>query len=115
MPLRLRVYVGAITLAGAVAVVVASVTAEGHFRPGVAVGLAALLAVTHVFPLVVLRKDDLEGLQLDEAFLVAMALLLPPSIAVLTFAAGTVVGQVGRQIVRHRSTVKTVFNIGQFL
>jgi diguanylate cyclase (GGDEF)-like protein/PAS domain S-box-containing protein len=55
------------------------------------------------------RGDSSEAVQLDEGFLVVMAMVMPGYAVVLAFATAVVVAQV----VRRRSLVKSLFNFGQ--
>ncbi|MGH9276515.1 MAG: putative bifunctional diguanylate cyclase/phosphodiesterase, partial [Acidimicrobiales bacterium] len=73
------------------------------------VGMTLLLAVSWAFPILVLRSEETEAFQLDEAFFVAMALLLPPAGVIIGFAAGIALGL----CVRRRPFVRAVFNVGQ--
>jgi diguanylate cyclase (GGDEF)-like protein len=67
-----------------------------------------MIGLSWAFPLLVLRQKDIECFLVDEAFLVAMVLLLPPLAAVLAFAVGVPVGL----LVRRRPLVRVAFNTG---
>ena len=71
--------------------------------------LTFILALSWAFPLLVLRDEETEAFQLDEAFFVAMALLLPVPGTVAAFFAATVLGN----CIRRRPLVRAAFNIGQ--
>jgi signal transduction histidine kinase len=73
------------------------------------VPLTIILALGWAFPLLVLRKEETEAFQLDEAFFVAMALVLPVPGTVAAFLAATVLGN----CIRRRPLVRAAFNIGQ--
>ena len=72
---------------------------------------AAVLGLSWAFPLLVLRQEETEAYQPDEAFFVAMALVLPPVGVVAAFAAGSVASQA----LRRRPLSRIVFNSGQVL
>jgi PAS domain S-box-containing protein len=98
---------------GLATLLVAILTGTGQVlgRPEVFGAFAGAMALSHAFPLVLLHREETEGLQLDEAFLVAMGLLLPPAAVVVAFALGLVAGHA----VRRRGLLKTVFNVGESL
>src|SRR3954468_4361596 len=101
-------------MAGTIAIVVAILT-RGDRGTGPwpeFVILTALLTTTWSFPLL-LPKDSagVEALQLDESFVVAMALLLTPLGSIAAFAIGVGIGQ----LVRRRPLVKWMFNWGQMV
>lgn len=70
---------------------------------------AGALALSWARPLLLFREEETEGFQLDEAFLVAMALLLSPFEVVLAFGVGVAVGY----SVRRRGMLRFAFNLGQ--
>src|SRR5688572_22857107 len=71
--------------------------------------LTVLLALNWAFPLLLPKASGVEALQLDEAFLVAMALLLSPYGTIIAFAIGVTAGQAARR----RPLDKGAFNFGQ--
>jgi signal transduction histidine kinase len=111
MPLKVRATVTGFVVSGAVTVAAAvGLAVSGGVGPAyVLVPLTVLLALGWAFPLLVLRKEETEAFQLDEAFFVAMVLLLPPAGTIAVFLAATVLGI----CVRRRPLVKALFNIGQ--
>ena len=72
---------------------------------------ALVLGLSWAFPLLVLRQEETEAYQPDEAFFVAMALVLPPAGVVAAFAAGSVASQA----LRRRPPIRIAFNSGQVL
>jgi diguanylate cyclase (GGDEF)-like protein len=96
---------GAVTLG--VAILLARRTGVGSV--GVLVAMSLLLALSWAFPVLVLRTEETEAFQLDEAFFVAMALLLPPAGTIIGFAGAIALGNV----VRRRPVVRAAFNTGQ--
>ncbi len=72
---------------------------------------AAVLGLSWAFPLLVLRQEETEAYQPDEAFFVAMALVLPPVGVMAAFAAGSVASQA----LKRRPPVRIVFNSGVVL
>ncbi|HEY3239089.1 MAG TPA: EAL domain-containing protein, partial [Acidimicrobiia bacterium] len=113
LPKSVRVAVavaGATGLAGAMG----TVALAGHEGLGslLLVGaFAAVLGLSWAFPLLVLRQEETEAYQPDEAFFVAMALVLPPVGVMAAFAAGSVASQA----LRRRPLVRIAFNSGQVL
>ena len=74
--------------------------------------LFSLAVVTSwLWPLVMYRGTESEAVHLDEGFLVAMTLVLPPAGVIVAFGAASLVAQV----VRRRPLVKSAFNSGQVL
>jgi PAS domain S-box-containing protein len=110
VPVPLRVYVTAVAVAGAAnLLVVAEVAGIDVGDVHLFLGIAALIALNHTFPLRVLRKDETESLQLEEGFLVAMMLLVPPFATVTGLGLGVLAGN----LLRRRPPVKVAFNTGQ--
>ena len=113
LPRSVRVAVavaGAAGLAGAGGTV-ALAAHEGLGSLPLVGAFAAVLGLSWAFPLLVLRQEETEAYQPDEAFFVAMALVLPPVGVLAAFA----VGSVASQAVRRRPPVRIVFNSGQVL
>jgi len=73
------------------------------------VPFTVLLGLSWAFPVLVLRTEETEAFQLDEAFFVAMAILLPAAGTIFGFAAAIALGN----CVRRRPLVRAVFNTGQ--
>ncbi|MBK9180056.1 MAG: bifunctional diguanylate cyclase/phosphodiesterase [Acidimicrobiales bacterium] len=82
---------------------------EGFGNPALLLTFTALLALSWAFPLLLPKNDETEGFQLDEAFFVASALLLPPCGTVAVFLVGVLAGLT----VRRTPWPKVVFNVGQ--
>jgi diguanylate cyclase (GGDEF)-like protein/PAS domain S-box-containing protein len=103
---------GLATLAVAVAVLLGS---SGMPRSSTATAmlLTALVIASWVWPLMIYRDSttESEAVQLDEGFLVIMAIVLPPATVVIGFASALVLSQ----FVRRRPLVKSLFNFGQIL
>ena len=78
---------------------------------GHVVFFCAAVVASWLWPLVMYRGAESEAVHLDEGFLVAMTLVLPPAGVIVSFGAATLVSQV----VRRRPLVKSVFNSGQVL
>jgi len=113
LPPKVRATVVGFTVTGAVTVGVAAALVPSHgLGPAYElVPLTILLALGWAFPLLVLRKEETEAFQLDEAFFVAMALLLPVPGTVAVFLAAMLIGNG----VRRRPLTRAAFNIGQTL
>jgi signal transduction histidine kinase len=95
--------------AATVGVAGALIPSEGLGPAYELIPLTVILALSWAFPLLVLRDEETEAFQLDEAFFVAMALLLPVPGTVAVFFAATVLGN----CIRRRPLVRAAFNIGQ--
>ncbi len=113
MPPKLKAAIWAAAVAGIATVVLTVVLARHHgLGPiGVLAALTAALTLSWLYPFLVLRHEETEAFQLDEAFLVAMALLLPPLGTVLAFLAAALLSQ----LVRRRPPVRIAFNVGTFV
>jgi signal transduction histidine kinase len=111
LPRNVLLTVIAFAVSGAVTVGVAGalIPSEGIGPAYELIPLIFILALSWAFPLLVLRSEETEAFQLDEAFFVAMALLLPIPGTVAAFFAATVLGNV----IRRRPLVRAAFNIGQ--
>jgi diguanylate cyclase (GGDEF)-like protein/PAS domain S-box-containing protein len=70
-----------------------------------------LLMASWLRPLRVFAGQESRGVQLDEAGLVVLVLLVPAAAVLVTFAAATVVAQAAK----HRAPAKSAFNVGQVL
>jgi len=104
----LRLYIaGLCVLAVAAAVLVAAVD-RGLDRWWLGVAAAALIAVDHVFATQVRREGrQRESFSHEEAYVVVLALVASPLVAVSAFAAGFLVGNV----VARREPIKVAFNV----
>jgi signal transduction histidine kinase len=111
LPRNVLLTVIAFALSGAVTVGVAGalIPSKGIGAAYELIPLTVVLALSWAFPLLVLRSEETEAFQLDEAFFVAMALLLPIPGTVAAFFAATVLGN----CIRRRPLVRAAFNIGQ--
>jgi diguanylate cyclase (GGDEF)-like protein len=110
MPAKLKAAVGAAVAAGALTAAITVIL--GH-RAGIGsvpelVGFMVALGFTWAFPIKILRREETEAFQLDEAFLVAMTLLLPPLGVVAAFGIAAFVSR----LVTRRPLVRVVFNTG---
>jgi diguanylate cyclase (GGDEF)-like protein len=115
MPLPRSVRV-AVAVAGAAGLTgaVGTVALTGHEGLGslpLVAAFAVVLGLNWAFPLLVLRQEETEAYQPDEAFFVTMALVLPPAGVVAAFAAGSIASQA----LRRRPLVRIIFNSGQVL
>ena len=111
LPPKVRAMVVGAATTGAITVGVAGVLAR---RTGLGlvyelVTLTIFLALSWAYPVLVLRTEETEAFQLDEAFFVAMALLLPAAGTIVAFAAALVLGN----CIRRRPLVRAAFNTGQ--
>jgi signal transduction histidine kinase len=111
LPPKVRATVVGFSLTGALTVGVAAalIPSQGLGPAYELLPLTVLLALGWAFPLLVLRREETEAFQLDEAFFVAMALLLPAPGTIAVFFTAMVVGN----IVRRRPLTRAAFNIGQ--
>ncbi|HLF41885.1 MAG TPA: GGDEF domain-containing protein, partial [Acidimicrobiia bacterium] len=110
MPIKLRAMIAATAAAGLATLVLAAVLG-GQEGVGPVVELAAftiVLALSWAFPMFVLRREETEAFQLDEAFLVAMILVLPPLGVVVAFAGASL----ATQLIRRRPLPRVAFNTG---
>jgi len=83
------------------------VVAERQWIIAAAVG--ALVLGSWIWPVVVYRGGESEAFNMDEGFLVILALLVPPLVTLGTLALATVTAQAARR----RAVVKSAFNSGQ--
>src|SRR5262249_8926173 len=113
LPRRARALLIAVVSAGAAVLAFAVARSFTHGVGPVPefVCLTTLLALNWAFPLLLPKSSGVEALQLDEAFVVAMAMLLTPYGSIVAFAIGVGAGQVARR----RSLDKGVFNVGQIV
>jgi diguanylate cyclase (GGDEF)-like protein len=110
VPLKLRIIIASAVAAGLVTVATAlALTSDEGVGPlWEFIAFTAMIGVNWAFPLLVPRQQDVEAFFLDEAFLVAMLLLLPPLAVVLAFAIAVPFGL----LVRGRPPVRVAFNAG---
>ena len=77
----------------------------------IAAAMGALVLGSWIWPVVVYREGESEAFNMDEAFFVILALLVPPLVALGTLALAIVMAQAARR----RPLVKSAFNTGQVL
>ena len=82
---------------------------QGQWVAAAAIGVLAL--GSWVWPVVVYRGGESEALNMDEGFLVILALLVPPLVTLGTLGLVTILAQA----IRRRPLVKSAFNAGQVL
>ena len=113
MPFRLRILIGAVAAAGLVTLAVATVVGGDAGVGPVAewAAFAVVLVLSWSFPMLVLRREETEAFSLDEAFLVAAAMLLTPFGTILAFG----VASVASQAARRRPLSRVAFNTGMVL
>jgi diguanylate cyclase (GGDEF)-like protein len=110
MPFKLKLMIATATATGllTLAAAVASWRLEGLGPLGELAAFTAVLTLGWLYPLRVLRRDDTEAFQFDEALFVAMALLLPPLAIVLSFGFSALASQ----LIRRRPLERIAFNTG---
>lgn len=91
-----------------VIITVALARDEGIGSVGELAAFTLALGLSWYFPLIVLRGEETEAFQFDEAFLVVMTLLLPPLGVVLAFGTAAL----GSRLARRRPLVRVAFNTG---
>jgi diguanylate cyclase (GGDEF)-like protein/PAS domain S-box-containing protein len=77
----------------------------------IAVAMGVLVLGSWIWPVVVYREGESEAHNMDEAFFVILALLVPPLATLGTLALAIVIAQAARR----RPLVKSAFNAGQVL
>jgi PAS domain S-box-containing protein len=108
----LRAYVAAVVIAGAaMLLVVVRLAGPDIGEVPLFAGFTVLIVLSSTFPLLVLRKEETESLELEDGILVAMLLLLPQSAVVIAFALGIFIGDSLRRL----APVKVVFNAAQLV
>src|SRR5207342_2085682 len=75
----------------------------------IAAAMGVLVLGSWIWPVVLYREGESEAFNMDEAFFVILALLVPPLVTLGTLALATVTAQA----VRRRPLVKSAFNAGQ--
>jgi diguanylate cyclase (GGDEF)-like protein len=110
VPRKLKAILATVVAAGAItlAATVALTHRQGFGSPLELAAISFVLALTWTFPLKVLRREETVAYQLDEAFLVSMALLMPPLAVVVAFA----LAAVSSQLVLRRPLSRVLFNTG---
>ena len=110
MPLKLKLWVFTATATGLATLAAADAfwRREGLGGLGELAAFTAVLTLGWLYPLRVLRREDTEAYQFDEALFVAMALLLPPLGIVLSFGASALISQ----LIRRRPVSRIAFNTG---
>ena len=116
IPRATRAIVAASIVGGALTIFVAvwRQSAPGDIDQGQWIAAAAIggLALgSWVWPVVVYRGGESEALNMDEGFLVILALLVPPLVTLGTLGLVTILAQA----IRRRPLVKSAFNAGQVL
>jgi len=111
VPPKLKIAVGTAVGTGLVTfgLVLALSRRDGVGSIGELSAFTLALALSWAFPIMVLRREETEAFQFDEAILVAMALLLPPLGVVSAFA---VASFLGRTVIKRRPLVRVAFNTG---
>ena len=77
----------------------------------IAAAMGVLVLGSWIWPVVVYREGESEAFNMDEAFFVILALLVPPLVTLGTLALAIVMAQAARR----RPLVKSAFNAGQVL
>lgn len=109
----------ALTIAGGAvvaALMVNHLRVSGHSHTStqqliIAAVFGVLVVVSWYWPLIIYVGDESEAVHLDEGFFVALLLLVPTDLTIITFALATVVAQV----LKRRPLVKSAFNIAETL
>jgi PAS domain S-box-containing protein len=97
-------------VAGILTLTTAIATTTNAWRsPALFLCFTVALVVLHFIPVRLTHEGELEGMQLEEAFFVPVALLLSPAETLLAFAIAETFGHVWKR----RGTVKLLFNGGQ--
>jgi diguanylate cyclase (GGDEF)-like protein/PAS domain S-box-containing protein len=104
----------AASVAGGVLTLLVAMWQAGPVRVGeqqwiIAAAMGVLVLGSWIWPVVVYREGESEAFNMDEAFFVILALLVPPLVTLGTLVVATVAAQVARR----RPLVKSAFNVGQ--
>ena len=104
----------AASVAGGVLTLLVAMWQSGPVRVGerqwiIAAAMGVLVLGSWIWPVVVYREGESEAFNMDEAFFVILALLVPPLVTLGTLALATVTAQAARR----RPLVKSAFNVGQ--
>jgi len=102
------------SVAGGVLTLLVAMSQSGLGRVGerqwiIAAAMGVLVLGSWIWPVVVYREGESEAFNMDEAFFVILALLVPPLVTLGTLALATVTAQAARR----RPLVKSAFNVGQ--
>jgi diguanylate cyclase (GGDEF)-like protein len=110
VPKKLKAILATVVAAGVItlAATLALAHRQGFGSLPELVAISFVLALTWTFPLKVLRREETVAYQLDEAFLVTMALLMPPLAVVIAFALASICSQ----LVLRRPLSRVLFNTG---
>src|ERR687891_669081 len=108
MPGRLKIVLWVAALSGAATLsgTLALAGDEGFGPVAVVAAFAVFLTLSWTFPLRVLRQEETVAYHLDEAFLVAMALIVPPVGIVVAFGSAVLVSHLALR----RPLVRGLFN-----
>jgi diguanylate cyclase (GGDEF)-like protein/PAS domain S-box-containing protein len=104
----------AASVAGGVLTLLVALWQAGPVRVGerqwiIAAAMGVLVLGSWIWPVVVYREGESEAFNMDEAFFVILALLVPPLVTLGTLVLATVAAQAARR----RPLVKSAFNVGQ--
>jgi len=104
----------AASVAGGVLTLLVAIWQSGPVRVDerqwiIAAAMGVLVLGSWIRPVVVYREGESEAFNMDEAFFVILALLVPPLVTLGTLALATVTAQAARR----RPLVKSAFNAGQ--
>jgi diguanylate cyclase (GGDEF)-like protein/PAS domain S-box-containing protein len=113
-PLATGAVVAASAAGGAFTLLVAVWRQPGLAQAGagqwiVAAAMGVLVLGSWIWPVVVYREGESEAFNMDEAFFVILALLVPPLLTLGTLALAIVLAQAARR----RPLIKSAFNAGQ--
>jgi len=98
--------------AGALTIAIALVATPHPWRsPGLFAVFTIALAALHSVPMRLAHQGDLEGMQLEEALFVPMAILLSPAETLIAFVCAEALGHAWRR----RGGRKALFNVGQIV
>jgi diguanylate cyclase (GGDEF)-like protein/PAS domain S-box-containing protein len=115
--IRIPLATGAVvaaSVAGGVLTLLVAVWQSGPVQVGerqwiIAAAMGVLVVGSWIWPVVVYREGESEAVNMDEAFFVILALLVPPLVALGTLVLATATAQAARR----RPLVKSAFNAGQ--
>jgi diguanylate cyclase (GGDEF)-like protein/PAS domain S-box-containing protein len=116
MPRATRAVVTASVAGGLLTLLVAMWRQPGVVQAGqrqwiIAAAMGVLVLGSWIWPVVVYREGESEAFNMDEAFFVILALLVPPLVTLGTLGLAIVIAQAARR----RPLVKSAFNAGQVL
>ena len=113
LPLWAKLLVALATVGGLAAAVLVGLLARPH-GPGnllAVAAVAALIACSWLWPLVMYKGEQSEAHHLDEGFFVLLALLVHPAGTLIAFAAAVA----ATESIRRRPLIKSLFNLGTIL